>query len=244
MNYLVRYSRQITVPGFGVVGQRRLLESRALIIGLGGLGSPAAMYLAASGVGTLVLSDFDRVEESNLQRQIIHSYADIGGSKVHSAQRTLKGLNPECVVITKEWELDEAELAAEIHQADVVLDCSDNFATRFALNRACVIGNTPLVSGATVREEGQVITFFPHQGPCYQCLYPITAEPDTGCISDGVLAPLVGVIGSMQSLQAIKVLIGQGASLTGRLLIFDAIAMTWRAVRVPKDSACAVCGDT
>lgn len=164
-----RYSRQIRVNGIGAEGQARILSSRVLVVGMGGLGSPAALYLAAAGVGTLVVSDFDRVEESNLQRQIIHRQADIGEHKALSAKRALEALNPGCHVIAKDWELDEAELTEEIAAADLVLDCSDNFATRFALNRACVAGRTPLVSGAAIRREGQIITFIPGLGgPCYQ----------------------------------------------------------------------------
>jgi len=237
-----RYSRQIRVAGIGEAGQQRLLAARVLIVGMGGLGSPAALYLAAAGVGTLVVSDFDRVEDSNLQRQIIHRQADIGEHKAHSAKRALEALNPACQIISKDWQLDDAELAEEIHRADLVLDCSDNFATRFALNRACVAGRTPLVSGAAIRREGQIITFIPGQGPCYQCLYPVGLEQEESCALEGVLAPVVGVMGSMQALQAVQVLTGQGAGLVGRLLLFDAAAMEWRALRVPQDPACAVCG--
>jgi len=236
-----RYDRQIRVVGIGERGQQRLLEARVLIVGMGGLGSPAALYLAAAGVGTLVVSDFDRVEDSNLQRQIIHRQADIGEHKARSAKRALEALNPTCQVIARDWQLDDAELAEEIHLADLVLDCSDNFATRFALNRACVAGHTPLVSGAAIRREGQVITFIPGDGPCYQCLYPVGLEREESCALEGVLAPVVGVIGSMQALQAVQVLIGQGAALVGRLLLFDAAASEWRTLRVPQDPACEVC---
>lgn len=237
-----RYSRQIRVPGFGEAGQQRLLESRALIVGMGGLGSPAALYLAAAGVGTLIVNDFDRVEESNLQRQIIHRQTDIGEHKTSSAKRVLESLNPACHIIAKDWQMDDPELAEEVRLADVVLDCSDNFATRFALNRACVAGCTPLVSGAAIRREGQIATFIPGQGPCYQCLYPPGLEHEESCALEGILAPLVGVIGSMQALQAVQVLTGQGVQLAGRLLLFDAATMEWRLLRVPQDPACAVCG--
>jgi molybdopterin/thiamine biosynthesis adenylyltransferase len=238
-----RYSRQIRVNGIGAEGQARILSSRVLVVGMGGLGSPAALYLAAAGVGTLVVSDFDRVEESNLQRQIIHRQADIGEHKALSAKRALEALNPGCHVIAKDWELDEAELTEEIAAADLVLDCSDNFATRFALNRACVAGRTPLVSGAAIRREGQIITFIPGLGgPCYQCLYPAGLENEESCAMEGVLAPVVGVIGSMQALQGVLVLAGQGEQMAGRLLLFDAGAMEWRSLKVPRDPGCTVCG--
>lgn len=237
----LRYSRQIRVRGIGEAGQQRLLEARVLIIGMGGLGSPAALYLAAAGVGTLVISDYDRVEASNLQRQIIHRQADIGEHKARSAQRALEALNPECRVIARDWQLDDEELAEEVHRADLVLDCCDNFATRFALNRACVQQRRPLVSGAAVRQEGQIISLLPGQGPCYQCLYPAGLEGEEGCALEGVLAPLVGVMGSLQALQAVQLLTGQGATLAGRLLLFDGAAMHWRTVRVPQDPACPVC---
>jgi molybdopterin/thiamine biosynthesis adenylyltransferase len=226
-----RYGRQIRVAGIGEAGQRRLLGSRVLIVGMGGLGSPAALYLAAAGVGTLVLSDFDRVEESNLQRQIIHRQADIGEHKAWSARRALEALNPTCRVIAKDWQLDGEEL-----------DCSDNFATRFALNRACWARGTALVSGAAIRREGQIISFVPPEGPCYQCLYPAGLEGEETCAMEGVLAPVVGVIGSLQALEAVNILTGAGARLWGRLLLLDAVTMEWRAVRVPPDPACPVCG--
>jgi adenylyltransferase/sulfurtransferase len=238
-----RYSRQIRVEGIGESGQARLLQARVLVIGMGGLGSPAALYLAAAGVGTLVISDFDRVEESNLQRQIIHRQEDIGEQKARSARRALQSVNPECRVVAKDWQLDDDELGDEVRAADLVLDCSDNFATRFALNRQCVSSRTPLVSGAAIRREGQIITFLPGTGPCYQCLYPAGLEHEETCALEGVLAPVVGVIGSMQALQALQVLTGAGADLAGRLLLFDAAAMQWRSVRVPRDAACPVCGD-
>ncbi|MGB0721880.1 MAG: HesA/MoeB/ThiF family protein [Gammaproteobacteria bacterium] len=237
-----RYARQIRLAQVGEEGQQRLLDSRALIIGAGGLGSPAAMYLAAAGVGTLVITDFDRVEESNLQRQIVHRTADIGEPKALSAQRTLAEINPGCAVIAKDWQLDDDELAEEVKQADVVVDCCDNFATRFAVNRACVAHATPLVSGAAIRMEGQIATFIPGDGPCYQCLYPDALEHEETCALEGVLAPVVGVIGAMQALQAIRVLTGHGDTLAGKLLLFDATAMEWRGVRVPADPACPVCG--
>lgn len=238
----IRYSRQI--PSIGKLGQQRLLDARILIIGVGGLGSPAAMYLAAAGIGTLVLSDFDRVEESNLQRQIIHSSANIGESKVLSAKQTLAALNPECCVIAKAWQLENSELIDEINQADVVLDCSDNFTTRFAINRACVTANTALVSGAAINYAGQVITIIPQQTACYECLYPAdtTAEFDTACDQIGIIAPLVGVIGSLQALHAIQIITGFATSVAGKLLLFDAATMQWRSITVPRDPVCLACG--
>jgi adenylyltransferase/sulfurtransferase len=239
---LRRYSRQIRVAGIGREGQERLLEARVLIVGMGGLGSPAALYLAAAGIGELVVSDFDRVEESNLQRQIIHRQADIGEHKALSAKRALEALNPGCRVIAKDWQLDDEELSDEIRRSDLVLDCSDNFATRFALNRACVAHRRPLVSGAAIRSEGQIITFLPDRGPCYQCLYPAGLEREETCAMEGVLAPLVGVMGSLQAMQAVQVLAGGGEALVGRLLLFDGAAMEWRSVRVPQDPQCTACG--
>lgn len=242
----IRYSSQISIPEFGADGQLQLLKARVLIIGLGGLGSPAALYLAAAGVGTLVISDFDWIELSNLQRQIMHRYVDIGESKAISAQRAIHALNPDCQVITKTWQLADQELTQEIQQADLVLDCSDNFATRFVLNKTCVTERTPLVSGAAIRQTGQVITFMSHiQGPCYQCLYPPldTAQHDT-CTRQGIIAPIVGIIGSMQALQAIQVLTGHGHKLIGRLLLFDAVPMIWRNVQVLQDPECPICSIT
>ena len=238
-----RYSRQIRLPQIGEQGQQKLLDSSALIIGMGGLGSPVAMYLAAAGLGKLVISDFDRVEDSNLQRQIIHRQQDIGELKALSAQRTLAEINPDCEVIAMDWQLEGEALSAVVSEADVVLDCSDNFATRFAINRGCMAAGTPLVSGAAIRLEGQIASYIPGSGgPCYQCLYSGDLETTETCAMEGVLAPLVGVIGSIQALQAILVLTGHGAEVNGKLLLFDAATMDWRSVRVPRDPACPVCG--
>ena len=237
-----RYSRQVRLADIGEAGQERLLNARALVIGLGGLGSPAAMYLAASGVGTLVLSDYDRVEPSNLQRQIIHREADIGELKAASAQRTLTGINHECIVETIDWELDDAELTDEIGAADIVLDCTDNFATRFQLNRIAMAQGTPLVSGAAIRLEGQIMTSLPPGGPCYQCVYPDDLEHQETCAMEGVLAPLVGVIGSLQALQAVRVLTGHADELRGMLMLFDAAGMEWQRIRVPPRRNCPICG--
>ncbi len=238
-----RYSRQIRLPDIGEAGQQRLLDARALIVGMGGLGSPAAMYLAAAGVGQLVVSDFDRVEESNLQRQIVHRSADVDELKAFSAKRTLEDINPRCEVTAIDWQLDGQELADQVAAADVVLDCCDNFATRFALNRACVAAGTSLVSGAAIRMEGQVATFLPEAAsPCYECIYPGGLEHEETCAMEGVLAPLVGVIGSLQAMQAVLVLTGAGrAALLGRLLLFDGASMSWRAVKVPPAPGCPTC---
>jgi adenylyltransferase/sulfurtransferase len=236
-----RYARQIRLPAIGTTGQQRLLDARVLLIGLGGLGSPAAMYLAASGVGRLVLSDYDRVESSNLQRQIIHREADIGEPKAASAARTLRTINSGCEILVKDWELDVQELRDEVGAADLVLDCSDNFQTRFQLNRLAVEGGTPLVSGAAIRLEGQIMTVLPG-GPCYQCIYPETLENQDTCAMEGVLAPVVGIIGSLQALQAVQVLTGHAEALRGQLLLFDAMLMEWHKVRVPRRTDCPVCG--
>ena len=240
----IHYSRQVRLPQVGEQGQRRLLASKALIVGMGGLGSPAAMYLAAAGVGHLVISDYDRVEPSNLQRQIAHRAADIGEPKAFSARATLEALNPDVRVVALDWQLDEAELEDEVRAADVVLDCSDNFPTRFALNKASVRTSTPLVVGAAIRMEGQLSTFVParEDSPCYRCLYTGGGEMAETCSQEGVLAPLVGVIGTLQAVEAIKVLLGIGEILCGRLLLFDATELEWRTLRLRKNPNCRVCG--
>jgi molybdopterin/thiamine biosynthesis adenylyltransferase len=243
-NQLLRYSRQIMLPAIGIEGQERLLASRVLILGLGGLGSPAAMYLAAAGVGTLVLADFDRVDLSNLQRQILHTTPRIGTLKTASAKEAVRALNPDCRVETVERLLEPEQLVAETEKADLVLDCSDNFATRFAVNAACVATHTPLVSGAAIRMEGQVSVFGGRPGdPCYRCLYDDEEEIDESCSENGVLAPLVGIIGSIQACEAVKLLTGVGASLTGRLLLLDALQMEWRMLKLQADPNCPVCGE-
>lgn len=237
-----RYSRQIRLPGFGETGQQALVDSRVLMIGMGGLGSPAAMYLAASGIGQLVVSDYDRIEPSNLQRQIIHREKDTNELKAQSAKKNLQEINPACDVIAIDWELDEDELNDEINQADVVLDCCDNFQTRFQINRICFANQTPLVSGAAIRMEGQIATWMPHMGgPCYQCLYPAKLEHTETCAMEGILAPVVGIIGTMQALQTIQVLTGKADHLQGKLMLFDATVNEWQKLTVKKDPACPVC---
>ncbi len=239
-----RYSRQVRLPQVGPAGQETLLASRALIVGMGGLGSPAAMYLAAAGVGQLVISDYDRVEPSNLQRQIAHRTEDVGEPKALSAQATLHALNPDVKVTALDWQLEEAELEEQVRASDVVLDCSDNFPTRFALNETCVRTGTALVSGAAIRLEGQLSTFLPArpESPCYRCLYADGDEMAETCAQEGILAPVVGVIGTLQALEGIKVLLGMGDTLCGRLLLFDAMALEWRTIRLRKNPNCPVCG--
>lgn len=239
---LLRYSRQIMLPEIGFEGQQKLLRSRVLIIGLGGLGSPAAMYLAAAGVGELVLVDFDQVDLSNLQRQIIHTTESIGLPKVESARRSLAAINPECQIHCINQQLEGEALAEQVAKADLIIDASDNFATRFALNEASVAAQTPLISGAAIRMEGQVSVFTGTPGdPCYRCLYGDSIEVEQTCSENGVLAPVVGIIGSIQAVEAIKVLTGAGTPLKGRLLILDALQMQWRSLKLSADPDCPVC---
>lgn len=239
-----RYARHIALPHIGRAGQEKLLNSRVLIIGMGGLGAPAAIYLASAGIGHLVLSDYDRVELSNLQRQIVHTQNTIGAPKVASAKQHLLSLNPEIQITGLDYQLEANELLQQIESADLVLDCSDNFATRFALNRACVKAQTPLVSGAAMRYEGQISVFKPAQAgsPCYQCLYQDNGEDGESCSQIGILAPLVGVIGSLQAMEAIKVLLNAGEDLCGRLLLVDGLTQEWRTLKIRQDPACQVCG--
>ena len=242
---LLRYSRQLLLPQFEVSGQEKLLAARVLIVGLGGLGCPAAMYLAAAGVGHLTLVDHDKVELSNLQRQIAHHTASIGQFKAESARATLLALNPSVAVTAINHKIEGRELAALVAQHDVVLDCTDNFTIRFALNAACVAGKVPLVSAAAIRLEAQISVFDARQSdsPCYRCLYEEDAEADLSCAHNGVLAPLVGVIGSLQALECIKLLTGIGKTLAGRLLLLDAATLEWRELRLRKKEDCPVCRD-
>ncbi|RJQ47097.1 MAG: molybdopterin-synthase adenylyltransferase MoeB [Gammaproteobacteria bacterium] len=241
---LQRYSRQILLAQVGQEGQQKLLDARVLIIGLGGLGSPLAMYLAAAGAGHLVISDDDQVDLSNLQRQIMHRTRDVGRAKTGSARDALLALNPEVNITVFNKRLTGDELTHEVGQADVVADASDNFATRFALNSACVRAKKPLVSGAAIRMEGQVTVFdLRHAGSaCYRCLYRDGPGAEEGCAQLGVLAPVPGVIGAVQAVEVIKLITGIGATLTGRLLLLDALSMEWRTVKLQKDPACPVCG--
>ncbi len=240
---LLRYSRQILLPEVGAEGQERLQASHVLIIGLGGLGSPAAMYLAAAGVGRLTLNDFDQVDLSNLQRQIVHRTADIGRAKVDSAADALRALNPEVAIHTLPTGLDADALAHAVAAADVVLDCSDNFSTRFAVNAACVAARKPLVSGAAIRMEGQLMVFRADldAAPCYQCLFPGGADTEQTCSRNGVLAPVVGVIGSLQATEALKILLGMGEA-NASIQIYDGRHNQWRRLRLQADPACTCCG--
>lgn len=242
---LLRYSRHILLPEVGIEGQERLLAGRALVVGAGGLGSPAALYLAAAGVGTLVLCDADTVDLTNLQRQILHTTPAIGRPKAASGHDTLALMNPECQVIALEVRMEGYKLDEQVALADVVLDCSDNFATRHAINRACVRWRKPLVSGAAVRFDGQVSVFDLRQetSPCYHCLFPEGQDlEEVRCAIMGVFAPLTGMVGATQAAEALKLLIGCGSSLQGRLLLVDALSMQWREIGLARDPACAACG--
>jgi len=241
-NQLLRYSRQIMLPQIDAVGQQKLLDATVLIVGMGGLGSPAAMYLASAGVGHLILADFDMVELSNLQRQIIHSTEDIGRNKVDSAYDRLKQLNPDVTITRFKQVLDDDTLSDLVPQVDLVIDGCDNFDTRFAVNRACVKYHKPLISGAAIRFEGQVSVFMNDgNGPCYHCLYKEGGESEMRCSENGVLAPVTGLIGSLQAIEAIKVLTNVGETLTGRLLVIDALTMELRTLKLKKDPDCGVC---
>ena len=242
---LLRYSRHILLPEIGIDGQEKLLAAHALVIGVGGLGSPAAMYLAASGVGRLTLCDGDVVDLTNLQRQLLHRTSTIGQPKVQSARMALADINPGVEIISIPHQADEQQLAMLVAQADVVLDCSDNFATRYALNRTCLAHGKPLISGAATRFEGQlsIFDFRSKNSPCYNCLYPEQHEAEeTRCAVMGVFAPLVGVIGALQAAEAIKLLLNTGTVLYGRLLIADILNTEMREARLSKDPACPVCG--
>ena len=241
---LLRYSRHILLPEIGVEGQEKLLGSSALVIGAGGLGSPAALYLAAAGVGTITLADGDTVDLTNLQRQILHTTESVGRPKAVSGREALRKINPEVKVVPLQQRLQDEALGALVASSSVVLDCSDNFATRHAVNRACVRSHKPLVSGAAVRFDGQVSVFDLRDelSPCYHCLFPENAElEEVRCAVMGVFAPLTGIIGTVQAAEALKLLAGAGETLKGRLLILDALAMQWRTVKLVKDAACTVC---
>ena len=238
-----RYARQIRLPQIGERGQQAIVDASALIVGVGGLGSPAAMYLAAAGIGKLVLVDYDIVEISNLQRQIIHRNDAIGEHKVESGRRTVTELNPECEVEIISYQMDFDELRRVVESVDIVLDCSDNYPTRFDNNRACVETATPLVTGAAIRLEGQIMNYQPAADTaCYQCLYTHAYGAEESCELEGVLGPVVGVIGTMQAVQTLLILAGQGEAMENRLMLFDAYAMEWQSVRLPKNPACPACG--
>lgn len=240
---LERYARQIVLRDVDLAGQARLLRARVLIVGMGGLGSPAALYLAGAGVGHLVLADYDAVDLSNLHRQVLHRSADIGRPKVESARDALLALNPDIAVTPIHARMTPAQLAGQVAQADVVLDCTDNFEARFAINAACVAARRPLVSGAAIRMEGQVSVFRADlpDAPCYRCLYREHGAQAEHCSRVGVIGPVVGVIGAMQALEALKLVAGFGSPLTGRLLLFDARTSQWREVRLRRDPDCPAC---
>ena len=241
---LLRYSRQIMLPQMDVAGQQKLIDATVLIVGMGGLGCPAAMYLAAAGVGHLIIADDDLVELTNLQRQVAHSQSMIGEPKVVSAQQTLLGLNPDLKITALQKRLEGSELSEAVGRADLIVDACDNFTTRFAINSACIEHGKPLVSGAAIRMEGQVAVFDSRNpiSPCYQCLYSQGDDENASCSENGVMAPLVGIIGAVQAMEAIKLLTGIGESLTGRLLLLDASTLQWREMRLPRDSSCGACG--
>jgi molybdopterin/thiamine biosynthesis adenylyltransferase len=240
---LLRYSRQIMLPYIEYEGQQKITNSRVLIIGLGGLGSPVAMYLAAAGVGHLVLCDDDQVDLSNLQRQIIHTTSNIGIDKVISAKESLLELNPEIEISSFNFRLDETQLSEQMSKADVVVDASDNFATRFLINNISVKTQTPLVSGAAIKMEGQISVFNQtDKSPCYQCLYKDDgSDMDMTCSGNGVLAPIVGIIGSLQVLETLKIIAEFGNTLDGRVQLLDAFTMEWRQMKLSKDPLCPIC---
>lgn len=242
---LLRYSRHILLNDIGVEGQQALLDARALVIGAGGLGSPVAMYLAASGIGTIALADDDVVDLTNLQRQVLHGTSSVGAPKVESGAASIAQLNPEVKVVALRTRLEGEALDREVSLADVVLDCSDNFATRHAVNRACVKYRKPLVSGAAIRFDGQLAVFDLRKtdSPCYACLFPENAETEElRCAVTGVFAPLTGMIGTMQAAEALKLVTGAGETMSGRLVIVDALKSETRQIRLSRDAGCAVCG--
>ncbi|GAC1633185.1 MAG: molybdopterin-synthase adenylyltransferase MoeB [Nevskia sp.] len=243
MSDLARYSRQIVLREVGVNGQNLLRDSSVLIIGLGGLGSVASLYLAGAGIGRLRLCDHDRVERSNLQRQIVYRGSDVGRAKIEAAADALRALNPDCIIEALPGPLADAALLSAVRGADLVLDCSDNFPTRFAVNAACVAAGKPLVSGAAIRFEGQLALFDRARGgACYACLYADSGEAQETCEEAGVLGPVVGVVGSLQALLAIRRLVGIGPDEAGRLQVWDALRLSWRTLTVPRDPNCRVCG--
>lgn len=240
---LLRYNRQILTPDFDISGQEKLQAARVLVVGLGGLGCPAALYLAAAGVGKMILADGDRVELSNLQRQIAHGDADIGANKAESVASTIAGINPEVEVQVHPQHLDAGAMPGLLQQVDLVVDASDNYPTRFDLNRACIACGVPLVSAAAVRDEGQLAVFDPQRGgPCYRCLYPSEGEHTAlSCSESGVLAPVVGVLGSLQAMEALKLLVGYGQPLRGALLMMDLRNMQVQRLKISHRPDCPDC---
>jgi len=240
---LLRYSKQIMLPQIDIEGQQKINDSKILIIGMGGLGSPTALYLAATGVGHIIIADFDQVELSNLQRQIIHSTSDIGDDKVNSAKAKLLELNPNITVTVVNEIMHSDNLASLIQDVDIVLDGTDNFESRFEINKACVECHKPLISAAVIRFEGQISVFKGYEvdQPCYQCLYSEQGDGRESCVENGVLAPVAGLVGTIQALQAIKVLLGIGEQLCGELLLIDGLDLSFRKVKIVKDSKCPIC---
>ncbi len=242
---LLRYSRHILLDEIGIEGQGKLLAAHALIIGAGGLGSPAAYYLASAGIGKITLVDNDTVDLTNLQRQILHTTARVGQPKAQSGKQTLEQINPEIDIVALTERAQDARLHELVRDATVVLDCSDNFATRHAVNQACVANKVPLVSGAAIRFDGQISVFDPRDAdaPCYACLFPPDQQfEEILCSTMGVFAPLVGIIGTMQAAEALKLVAGVGKSLAGRLLLLDARSMEWTNIRIARNTTCVVCG--
>lgn len=239
-----RYSRHLSLPAIGKTGQQRLLDSHVLIVGLGGLGSPAALYLAAAGIGKLTFADFDTVELSNLQRQIAHSTERVGELKTHSARVASHAVNPDIDINVIDYALEQEELDELIPTCSAVLDCSDNFPTRFAVNATCVKHKVPLITGAAIRFDGQVMVVRPDKpdSPCYRCLYTDGDETAETCAQTGILGPVVGLIGCLQALETIKVLCDIGDDLSGRLLLFDGLGLEFNEIRLKKSSDCPVCG--
>jgi len=242
---LLRYSRQIMLPEVDIAGQEKLLAATALVVGLGGLGSPVALYLATAGVGRLILTDHDRVDLSNLQRQIVHTQQSLNRTKVESAATTLRAINPDVALELIPERLEGEALRDAVARSSVVVDATDNFGARYALNEACVSLKVPLVSGAAIRWEGQVAVFDPRDphSPCYRCLYSEGDDEALNCSENGVIAPLVGIIGTCQAMETLKLLTGIGDTLTGYVLYFDAKRMEWRKLRLPKNPDCPICGD-
>ena len=241
---LLRYSRHILLDEFGIEGQQQLLASQALIVGAGGLGSAVALYLGSAGVGHITVVDPDAVDATNLQRQIAHTLADIGQPKAQSIKRAVAAINPDVQVTVVVERADDELLLEMVKRFDVVLDCTDNFLTRHAINRACVTHSRPLVSGAAIRFDGQIAVFDPREvlSPCYACVFPESSRPEEAqCATMGVFAPLVGVIGSLQAFEALKLLSKVGKPLTGRLLMLDGRSMTFSELRIPRDRECSVC---
>jgi adenylyltransferase/sulfurtransferase len=243
---LLRYSRQMMLPEIDAEGQLRLAKAKVLIIGLGGLGSAVSIYLTAAGVGKLVLVDFDKVDLSNLQRQIVHSNKDIGRLKVDSARDHLLALNPDVKLSLIEHAMEYEELMLQVEAADVVVDASDNFKTRFAVNEACVKNLTPLVSGAAIRFEAQLSVFNPAdaESPCYRCLYSDSAKIEETCTENGVMSPLLGIVGSIQAAETMKLIMQIGTTLQGKLMLIDILNMEWHTAILPRNPACPVCART